>query len=297
MAKYIPMHSYRFNKIIDSTKWPNLMDTCSPTLKGQTYYVPEGRHLNKYSVHSKLNNAEHVEFKSVLKKQIFSLAKIMSHDMRGVLVSLAADLCLLDRGAYGGMEKSVAEKLQNLEAKVTQLIGVAEDFMGRACSADDFPEIEREDLHLKHDIVDPVLDELGAEIQQNNILINNRLGATSGKQLFIKADRFWLKSVFRNLLKNAIQYGGRECTIVIGCEDHGLYYLVNVYNSGRPIPEKFRDKLFKKFARISDRGNRSEDGLGLGLYLVKEVIQKHGGFIWYEALEYGSNFLFALQRC
>ena len=284
------------NFLIESSKWSDFIDHCSPTVMGQSYYEPKGRHLNEDRVKSKLTNAQPERFKGALNEEIFSIAKVMSHDMRGALVTLAADLRLLDTGAHGTMEEGVAEKLQRLEAKVVQLIGAAEDVLSMACSANDTVEIEREYLDLNHDIVDPVLEELYEEIQQQNILVCNRLGATSGKQFFIKANRFCLKSVLRNLLKNAIQYGGKECTVVIGCEDHGLYYLLNVYNSGDPVPEEYHEKLFKKYVRISNNGNRREDGLGLGLYLIKEVIQKHGGFIWYQSLECGSNFLFALQR-
>jgi signal transduction histidine kinase len=43
-------------------------------------------------------------------------------------------------------------------------------------------------------------------------------------------------------------------------------------------------------------GNGNSDGLGLGLYLTREIIRKHGGDIWYEAKEHGSNFVFTLPR-
>jgi signal transduction histidine kinase len=65
-----------------------------------------------------------------------------------------------------------------------------------------------------------------------------------------------------------------------------------VYNSGEPIPEQYRSKLFTKFSRIKKDNNGTTHGTGLVLYLVKEIIQKHGGNIWYEAKESGSNFLF-----
>ncbi len=296
MVKNIPMNSYRHNKRIESTNWSDFTDSCFPALMGQSCYERKGRPLNKHRVQIKLKNIQSAGFKDDLNERIFSIAKIMSHDMRGTLVSLAADLKLLKKGAYGNMEESVANKLQKLEGRVAQLIGAAEDVLSKACSGDGSLEIEREYLDVNDDIVAPVLDELDEEIQQHNVLIYNRLDIHGSTQFFIKANRLWLKSIFRNLLKNAIQYGGNECTVVIGCEDFGLYYLLNVYNSGKPIPEEHRDKLFKKFVHLSSPGSKSEDSLGLGLYLIKEVIQKHGGFIWYESLDCGSNFLFALQR-
>jgi signal transduction histidine kinase len=71
---------------------------------------------------------------------------------------------------------------------------------------------------------------------------------------------------------------------------------LNVYNDGNPIPEQWRDRLFSKFGCIADSAERdaNDEGLGLGLYLIKKIIQRQGGEIWYEAKEHGSNFVFTL---
>jgi len=71
---------------------------------------------------------------------------------------------------------------------------------------------------------------------------------------------------------------------------------LNVYNSGKPIPEEYRHKLFTKFMGNRNCENEKEGvaGTGLGLFLIKKVIQKLGGEIWYEAKENGSNFAFTL---
>ena len=84
--------------------------------------------------------------------------------------------------------------------------------------------------------------------------------------------------------------------ISFGFENHANHYKLNVYNSGEPIPEEYRSKLFTKFTRIIKGNNGNSHGAGLGLYLVKEIIQKHGGDIWYEAKENGSNFVFTLPH-
>ena len=149
-------------------------------------------------------------------------------------------------------------------------------------------------LDLRQDIIDPVLDELYPEMKNQDIVIDNRLGAIPANRILINTNKVWLKIVFRNLFRNAIKYGGKGCALAFGFEDHGLYYRFNVYNSGQPIPEHCRDKLFLKFSQIDEKGEQHSEGMGLGLYLVKEIIQKHGGDIWYEAKEYGSNFVFTL---
>jgi len=115
-----------------------------------------------------------------------------------------------------------------------------------------------------------------------------------GQQVAFKANRIWLKTVFRNLLKNAIKYGDKGGTTAIGFEDHGSFYRLNVYNRGKLVPEECRNKLFTNFISFGNNGNGGMGGMVLGLYLVKEIIQKHGREIWYEAGEDGSNFIFTL---
>jgi K+-sensing histidine kinase KdpD len=227
---------------------------------------------------------------------ILNMMMAMSHDIRGSLVSMAAGLKMVTKGAYGKMDEGVASKLNTLFSKVMKSIGTTEDFVGKTFSVNGDLEIDRELVDLRRDIVDPVLNELSGEIQDLHIIMDNRLDANPANWIPIKASRIWLKVVFRNLLKNAVKYGGNGGTIAVGLKKRGSYYRLNIYNSGRPVPEECRNKLFRKFGRIAMGGNGSSDGLGLGLYLTREIIRKHGGDIWYEAKEHGSNFVFTLPR-
>ncbi|WAC07980.1 MAG: hypothetical protein OS130_01910 [Thermodesulfobacteriota bacterium] len=81
------------------------------------------------------------------------------------------------------------------------------------------------------------------------------MGSIPTKRIPIKADKVWLKIVFRNLFNNAIKYGGKGCGVAFGCEDCGSYYKLNVYNSGAPIADDICEKLFTKFNRNGVEGN------------------------------------------
>jgi two-component system sensor histidine kinase/response regulator len=231
-----------------------------------------------------------------LNEPILNMLKIMSHDIRGSLLSMLANLKLLSRGYYGKMDDGVLDNLKGLLSKTTRLIGTTEEYLGRTFSIDDDLEIEEEVLDLKHDIIDPVLDELSLEIKDHDIQIHIGSRGIPNHSIPIKVSKIWLKAVLRNLLKNAIKYGDERGPIAIGFEDCSSFYRLNVYNSGKPIPEENRDKLFTKFGRIENgpNGNGRTNGMGLGLYLIKKIIQKHGGEIWYEAKEQGSNFVLAI---
>ena len=140
-----------------------------------------------------------------------------------------------------------------------------------------------------------MLDEVSNEIEQQGIVIDNRLGAIPAGTIPIGLNMMWLKAVFRNLFRNAIRYGGRGCRIAFGFEDHGSFYRLNVYNSGNPIPEEYRNRLFTKFTQI-DGGAEKKDGFGMGLYIIREIIRKHEGDMWYEPRPDGSDFIVILPK-
>jgi len=260
--------------------------------------VTEIRHLQEAIRESEKQNRELSESERrirELNEEVLNMLMIMSHDIRGPLVSIAATLKLLMRGSFGHMDESVINTVQELLARVRHLIGIAEDCLGRAHSLEGMLHSERKTIDLRQDIIDPVLDEVSNEIELQQITIDNRLGAIPAGCVPINFRMMWLKAVFRNLFKNAIKYGGKGCMIAFGVEDHGAFYRLNVYNSGRPIPEQFRDLLFTKFTRIDD-GAEKKDGFGMGLYLIREIVRKHGGDIWYEAKTDGSDFILILAK-
>jgi signal transduction histidine kinase len=242
----------------------------------------------------KRRNSQSEPQELTLHEKILNMMKIMSHDIRGSLVSMSATLKLLSRGYYGKMDEDVAKSLKELLAKNIGLIGITEEYLGRTFSVNDDLEIQEEVLDLMQDIINPVLEEFSIELKDYRILMDNRWDSISTHRISVKGSKVWLKTVFRNLLKNAIKYGDKGGVIAFGFEDHDSYCRLNVFNSGRPIPEEYRDKLFSKFMRCGNNGNGGPNGMGLGLYLIKKIIQKQGGEIWYEAKEDGSNFVFTL---
>jgi len=235
-------------------------------------------------------------FDLTLNEKILNMVKALSHDVRGSLLSISATLKLLSRGHYGKMDEAVVGRIKELFSKTSGLIGVTEEYLGRSFSVNDDVSEEAESLDLMKDVLIPVLKELSSELKGRRLMVDHRLHAMSNRPVSIRTNGIWLKMVFRNLLRNAVKYGDREGMIAIGFEDQGPSYRLNVYNSGKPIPEEYRDRLFtKSMTHVNGRdGKGGADGTGLGLYLVNNVIRRLGGTIWYEAKDNGSNFVFTL---
>ncbi len=93
---------------------------------------------------------------------------------------------------------------------------------------------------------------------------------------------------------NAIKYGGNGITIAYGYEDHGSFYKLCIYNNGPIIPQEKRNSLFTKFGKVDSES--TQDGVGMGLFLTKEIINQHGGEVWYEEMDHGGAFLFTLPK-
>ena len=231
-----------------------------------------------------------------LNEKMLNMVKALSHDVRGSLLSISATLKLLSRGYYGRMDEAVVGRIRELFSKTSGLIGVTEEYLGRSFTVNNDLSTEVETLDLMKEVLIPVLKELSSELKGRHLMIDHRLHAMSNKPLSIRTNRIWLKMVFRNLLSNAVKYGDHEGMITIGFEDRSSCYRLNVYNSGKPVPEEYRKRLFtKSMGNVNGRdGRKKAGGAGLGLYLVNNVIRKLGGEICYEAKESGSNFVFTL---
>jgi signal transduction histidine kinase len=173
-----------------------------------------------------------------LNEKILNMVKALSHDVRGSLLSISATLKLLSRGYYGKMDEAVVRRIRELFSKTSGLIGITEEYLGRSFSVNNDLTAEVESLDLMKDVLIPVLKELSSELKGRRLMIDHRLHAMSNRPICIRASGIWLKMVFRNLLRNAVKYGHKEGMIAIGFEDQGSCYRLNVYNSGKPIPEE-----------------------------------------------------------
>jgi signal transduction histidine kinase len=198
--------------------------------------------------------------------------RLMLHDFRGAVVSTAAALKLMDRGAYGEISEPGKTKLREVTGRIEKTIHLAEDCIGES-STDLLSEGRDQDCYdLIEDIVEPVLEELAAEIQDRQITLVNRLNNQQEGQFSVRGSKRWLKSVFRDLMNNAIKYGGQGCTIRIDCEMQGARCRLTVYNTGQTVPKAHRAILFSpsRGMRLSKKHRQGQgQGQDLGLSLSR----------------------------
>jgi signal transduction histidine kinase len=143
-----------------------------------------------------------------LRERIVHTLMILSHDLRGPLVSIAAGLKLLVRGRFGNMDEGAVNKSKDLLRQAIRLSGIAEDCLARAAAIDGFGEIQRDALDLRKDIIDPIIEELADEIPSGRVMIG--LEAVPAGAVTIHASGRWLRARIGTFSKMPLNTAGKD---------------------------------------------------------------------------------------
>jgi PAS domain S-box-containing protein len=111
----------------------------------------------------------------------------------------------------------------------------------------------------------------------------------------VNGDRDRLEQVLGNLLENAVKYSPEGSEIFVGVDDRSGEVVTSVCDRGIGIPADEINQVFERFHRGRHVSSTNYGGLGLGLYITKQIIERHGGSIWVESREgSGTTFYFSL---
>jgi signal transduction histidine kinase len=145
------------------------------------------------------------------------------------------------------------------------------------------------------DVVDKVLDVNLHQAEKKGIAVSVKV---SPNLPLVLGDADMLEQVILNLFTNAIKYSPENTAVEIRLKERENEVLVEVEDNGYGISEKSQQRLFEKFYRVTDNEKvREITGTGLGLALVKEIVEVHGGTISVKSkLGEGSTFSFAIPK-
>ncbi len=218
----------------------------------------------------------------------------VSHELKTPLFTVQGYiLTLLD----GAMEDTkIREKyLQRANKGVERLIYIVKDL-------DLITKLEAGDLRLEKEnfdvveLIQSVFDLLEMKAAAKKITLT--FDTEYPDPIYVHGDMEKIQQVVTNLLVNSIKYGHPNGTTEVSVEDLiKNKVIIRVTDNGEGISKEYIPRLFERFFRVSKTGNRKEGGSGLGLSIVKHIIEAHDEKIYVESVpDVGSEFSFTLEK-
>lgn len=217
--------------------------------------------------------------------------RIASHQLRTPLSSLrwANDLLM-----QGGISKPTHEQTEYLEIikdsnqrmlkLINDLLDVTKIEMGNL-------PMELKQVDIKS-IAEEAVSDLSPLAKANNVVLNLKI--KDGLSLAL-SDQEKCKMVFANLIDNAIKYSRGKGNVDIAAEQRGDFIRVSIRDEGVGIPKAQQKNIFQKFFRSDNIMKHQTVGTGLGLFIVKAIIDANKGKIWFESQEgEGTTFYFEI---
>ena len=218
----------------------------------------------------------------------------ISHELKTPLFTVQGYLSTLLDGAM--KEKSLQKKyIERAEKGVERLIYIVEDL-------DMISKLEMGQLNLEKsnfnivELIQNVFDLLEMNADKKNIIL--MFDQKYSKSINVFADQEKIQQALTNLITNSIKYGKDNGTTEVSIEDLvENKIIVRVKDNGEGIEQHNIPRLFERFFRVDKSGSRSEGGSGLGLSIVKHIIEGHNEKIYVESeFNKGSEFSFTLEK-
>ncbi len=226
-----------------------------------------------------------------MKSEFISLA---SHQLRTPLSAIKTYSHMLRDGYMGKLNKHQKSSLDTIIGATNRMNELISTLLN-------ISRIESGTINvtLKKNNIEKVIKEIIPELTliADAKAIEFKLVSTSTESLEIVTDALIVKEIVTNLVSNAIKYTEANGKVCLTIAPRKQDILLKIKDSGWGIPEIARDKVFTKFYRGSNIVSKETNGTGLGLYLVKGLIEAINGKIWFKSVEKkGTTFYVSLPR-
>jgi len=212
----------------------------------------------------------------------------VSHDLKSPLVTIKGFLGLLEKDLAADDDEHLKRDIYHINTAADRMQRLLSELLelsrtGRAMNP---PEV----IPLS-DLAHEAFEQIQGEIASSQVKVN-----ISPDMPAVFGDRVRLREVFQNLIENAVKFRGSQAqpTVDIDAHNEGGEVICSVRDNGIGIELRYQEKVFGLFERL----DADTDGTGIGLALVKRIIEVHHGRIWIESegQDRGTTFLFSLPR-
>jgi PAS domain S-box-containing protein len=230
--------------------------------------------------------AEDAEKRADFEKQLIG---IVSHDLRNPLGTMLLGVgMLLGKDDLDGVDTKILLRVQRAGTRAQRMIGDLLDFT-QARLGGGIP-IERKEICLRQ-LLQQVVEEAETTHPERDIRVSHE-GESTGEW---DPDR--LSQVASNLLVNALRYSGGDTTVTVRTVGQEDVAVVEVHNFGEPITAELRIRLFQPMQRGFGKADATTRSVGLGLYIVEQIVRGHGGSVDVESSPAeGTTFRVRLPR-
>ncbi|MFD1616591.1 PAS domain-containing sensor histidine kinase [Gelatiniphilus marinus] len=216
-------------------------------------------------------------------EELQEYAHIVSHDLKSPLRSVSALVSWLKEDNKGKLDNASIQNFSLIESTVEKMEQLITDILEYSSIGSE--EIEKSDVNINTVVTDLIQMLFIPEHISVNVL---------SKLPIIKGNKTKLQQLFQNLISNAVKFIDKEVGIIdINVKELSTHYKFCIKDNGIGIEKKFHHKIFRIFNTL----NKSEDSTGIGLSIVKKIVELHEGKIWLESEpNIGTTFYFTLKK-
>jgi len=232
------------------------------------------------------------EVKKISKKKS-DFVSAVSHELRTPLTSIKGYASILMSGVMGEIPDTVKERLSKINRHSDNLVKLINELLDISRIESGRVTMKREKLNLL-ELIEAISDLLVPQLKEKQI---DLIRQTPKDLSPVLVDSSQIERVFINLLSNAIKFTPEKARITIAAKNDTDFVEVSISDSGIGISQKNLDNIFEEFYRVDNPVNEKVKGTGLGLPLVKQIIEAHEGKIWVTSkVNEGSTFSFTLPK-
>jgi signal transduction histidine kinase len=238
---------------------------------------------------------ELAELNTKLQKLDAARTKFMvtvTHELRAPVATIYSCLDLV-LGGYASREKE-QQVLERAQQRTTELLDLVKDLLELTGARQAEVQVEGAEAIQLADVLRNVEELMRVEAENKDLFLS--VDIAPGLPL-VKAKPDHIKVVWTNLISNAIKYTEAGGIVVASLTQNADYVIGTVRDTGIGIAAEDLPKIFEEFYRTADARATCPQGTGVGLAIVKRMIENYGGKVWVESeLGQGSKFIFMLPR-
>lgn len=228
---------------------------------------------------------------AALNKRYLNLVSFVSHELKSILSSTVLNAYSMRDGFLGMVNFKQQKALDSIVRNLDYLSSTVKNFLDLSRIEKGEMTVTKMLLNLKEDIFDVALDDFSRQIAEKDMTVANNIKPG----ILISVDADLMRIVVNNLLSNAVKYGRVHGNIIIDAEEKNGRTRIEIYNDGTAVTDEQKQKLFRRFSRLETAETKNIKGTGLGLFITKEIIEKHGGTIKLQVKPSGNSFVVMLN--